>query len=288
MEKKPEWLKVKYNSLAVQPVDGVLAQLGLNTVCQSANCPNLGECYKKKTATFMVMGKTCTRTCGFCNIPCGRTETLDSNEPRNIAIATKYLKLKHVVVTQVTRDDLKDGGASHMAQTIKEIKRICKDVTVEVLISDLRGNIDALRVILEAKPDVLNHNVEMVKSLYKESRPQARYERSLKILEESKKIDPNILTKTGFMLGLGETDEEVYELMDDVLKTNCDILTISQYLRPSPKHKKVSRYVRLNQFDEYKRIAMEKGFKFVASGPLVRSSYQAAEAFEQAKKKEYK
>lgn len=280
--KKPDWLKVQYNREAVEEVAKLMKDLKLNTVCKEANCPNLGECYKKHTATFMVMGSACTRNCRFCNVSCAKPQPLDPDEPRHLAEVAKKLSLRHVVVTQVTRDDLPDGGAAHMAAVVRAVHETCPGTTVEVLISDLKGSEDALRVVLEAKPEVLNHNVEMVPRLYHDVRPQARYERSLKVLSDSKKFAPGILTKTGFMLGLGETDDEVYALMDDIRATDCDILTISQYLQPTPQHWPLQRYVTPEEFARLKDIAMEKGFKFVASSPLVRSSYRAAEAFEAA------
>ena len=280
--KKPDWLRVQYNREAVEEVARLMKDLKLNTVCKEANCPNLGECYKKHTATFMVMGSACTRNCRFCNVSCAKPQPLDPDEPRHLAEVAKKLGLRHVVVTQVTRDDLPDGGAAHMAAVVRAVHETCPGTTVEVLISDLKGSEDALRVVLDAKPEVLNHNVEMVSRLYHDVRPQARYERSLKVLSDSKKFAPNILTKTGFMLGLGETDDEVYALMDDIRATGCDILTISQYLQPSPQHWALQRYVTPEEFARLKDIAMEKGFKFVASSPLVRSSYRAAEAFEAA------
>lgn len=280
--KKPDWLRVQYNREAVEEVARLMKDLKLNTVCKEANCPNLGECYKKHTATFMVMGSACTRNCRFCNVSCAKPQPLDPDEPRHLAEVAKKLALRHVVVTQVTRDDLPDGGAAHMAAVVRAVHETCPGTTVEVLISDLKGSEDALRVVLDAMPEVLNHNVEMVSRLYHDVRPQARYERSLKVLSDSKKFAPNILTKTGFMLGLGETDDEVYALMDDIRATGCDILTISQYLQPSPQHWALQRYVTPEEFARLKDIAMEKGFKFVASSPLVRSSYRAAEAFEAA------
>ena len=280
--KKPDWLRVQYNREAVEEVARLMKDLKLNTVCKEANCPNLGECYKKHTATFMVMGSACTRNCRFCNVSCAKPQPLDPDEPRHLAEVAKKLALRHVVVTQVTRDDLPDGGAAHMAAVVRAVHETCPGTTVEVLISDLKGSEDALRMVLDAKPEVLNHNVEMVSRLYHDVRPQARYERSLKVLSDSKKFAPNILTKTGFMLGLGETDDEVYALMDDIRATGCDILTISQYLQPSPQHWALQRYVTPEEFARFKDIAMEKGFKFVASSPLVRSSYRAAEAFEAA------
>ena len=282
MDKKPEWLKVRYNQDAVNEVAEMMRELKLNTVCKEANCPNLGECYRKHTSTFMILGSVCTRNCRFCNVTHARPEPPDPDEPMNVAVAAKKLGLRHVVLTCPTRDDLPDGGAEQFAKTVRAIRELCPGATVETLISDMQMNTDALDVVIAAHPEVLNHNVEMVPRLYHDVRPQARYERSLKVLSDSKKFAPGILTKTGFMLGLGETDDEVYALMDDIRATGCDILTISQYLQPTPQHWELQRYVTPEKFARLKDIAMEKGFKFVASSPLVRSSYRAAEAFEAA------
>ena len=279
-QKKPDWLKVSYNQEAVEEIAQLMKDLKLNTVCKEANCPNLGECYRKHTATFMVMGSHCTRNCRFCNVTCGKPQPLDPQEPEHVAEVAKKLGLRHVVVTQVTRDDLPDGGAAHMAATVRAIKAACPNTTVEVLISDLKGSESALQTVLDARPDVMNHNVEMVKELYSSVRPQAIYERSLKVLSDSKRLAPHILTKTGFMLGLGETDAQVEVLMDDIRATGCDILTISQYLQPTAAHWPLDRYVTPDEFARFKDIALQKGFRFVASSPLVRSSYRAAEALE--------
>lgn len=280
--KKPDWLKVPYNKDAVDEIAQLMKDLKLNTVCKEASCPNIGECYRKHTATFMIMGSQCTRNCRFCDVHCGKPMPLDPEEPLHVAEVAKKLGLRHVVVTQVTRDDLPDGGAAHMAATVRAIKETSPGTTVEVLISDLKGDEEALKTVLAARPDVMNHNVEMVPQLYREVRPQAKYERSLKVLSDSKRFAPDILTKTGIMLGLGETDEQVYALMDDVRATDCDILTISQYLQPSKEHWELKRYVTPEEFAHFKDVAMEKGFRFVASSPLVRSSYRAAEALEAA------
>ena len=279
-QKKPDWLKVSYNQEAVEEIAQLMKDLKLNTVCKEANCPNLGECYRKHTATFMVMGSHCTRNCRFCNVTCGKPQPLDPQEPEHVAEVAKKLGLRHVVVTQVTRDDLPDGGAAHMAATVRAIKAACPNTTVEVLISDLKGSESALQTVLDAQPDVMNHNVEMVKELYSSVRPQAIYERSLKVLSDTKRLAPHILTKTGFMLGLGETDAQVEVLMDDIRATGCDILTISQYLQPTAAHWPLDRYVTPDEFARFKDIALQKGFRFVASSPLVRSSYRAAEALE--------
>lgn len=278
MEKKPDWLKAVYNKNAVDEISELMAKLKLHTVCKEANCPNMGECYKRYTATFMILGNLCTRSCRFCNVEHGRPQPLDADEPSNLAAAAKALKLKHVVVTSVTRDDLQDGGASHFARTIEAVKYAVPDVTVEVLIPDLKGNEESLDIIIAAKPDVINHNMETVKGLYEKVRPQANYERSLRVLAYVKEQAPDIFTKTGIMVGLGELDEEVYKVMDDALAVGCDIFTIGQYLQPSSKHIEMKEYVNPEKFGLYKKVGEEKGFRYIASSPLVRSSYNAAEA----------
>lgn len=283
MERKPEWLKVRYNQEAVSEVAELMRELNLNTVCREANCPNLGECYRKHTSTFLILGSVCTRNCRFCNVTTGKPQPLDPDEPMNVAVAAKKLKLRHVVLTCSTRDDLPDGGAAHFAAVIRALHEICSGATVEVLIPDLKMNTEALDMVLDARPDVLNHNVETVKELYAAVRPQAIYARSLAVLAYCKKRNPDILVKTGFMVGLGETDEQIDTLMDDILATGCDILTIGQYLRPSAEHAPLVRYVTPEEFDAYKKRALEKGFKYCASTPLVRSSYRAAEAISAAR-----
>ena len=279
IDKKPEWLKVNFNKQAFDEVNSIMANLKLNTVCKGAKCPNIGNCYKNKTATFLIMGNTCTRNCAFCNISNGLPECLDPNEPENIAKAVKDLHLDFAVITSVTRDDLPDGGAEHFVKTINKIKEKCPDVKIEVLIPDFKGNTLSLDKIIDAKPDVINHNMETVKRLYNTVRPQANYNRSLSVLDYIKKNSENIITKTGIMLGLGETDKDVFKLFDDVLKTGCDILTIGQYLRPSKDHIEMVEYVTPEKFEYFKKVALEKGFSYVASGPLVRSSYNAKEAY---------
>ncbi len=278
MASKPEWLKVNFNKDAVDEVSSLMASLKLNTVCKAANCPNLGECYKKHTATFMILGSQCTRNCRFCNVTHGKPELVDPEEPANLAKAAEKLGLKHVVVTCVTRDDLPDGGAFQFAACIQELRKRCPDTTIEVLISDMKGDKSALDMVIEAKPDVLNHNMETVKALYDKVRPEASYERSLEVLRYVKEKAPEMYTKTGIMVGLGETDEQVLELMDDVLATGCDILTIGQYLRPSAAHVEMTEYVTPEKFAYYKQEGERKGFSYIASSPLVRSSYRAEEA----------
>lgn len=280
MERKPEWLRVRYNQEAVAEVAQLLGELKLNTVCKEANCPNLGECYRKHTATFMILGSQCTRNCRFCNVTPGHPLPPDPEEPENVAAAAKKLGLRHVVLTCPTRDDLPDGGAEQFARTVRAIRAACPGVTVETLISDMQMNTAALDVVIEAHPEVLNHNVETVRALQKAVRPQADYERSLAVLRYCKEKDPTLLTKTGFMVGLGETEEQIGELMDDVLAVGCDILTIGQYLQPSPEHYPLARYASPEDFARYKEMALSRGFRYVASAPLARSSYKAWEALE--------
>lgn len=277
-KRKPEWLRVKYDSESTKEVESMMKALDLNTVCKEANCPNLCECYKKRTATFMIMGSQCTRNCRFCNVVHGAPSELDSNEPMNVAKAVKELGLSHAVITSVTRDDLEDGGAKHFADTIKAVKKINPETTVEVLIPDLKGIENSLDIVINANPHVINHNVETVESLYDKVRPEAIYERSIKVLKYIKEKAPHILSKTGIMVGLGETDEQVYKVMDDVLAVGCDIFTIGQYLRPSKQHIEIEEYVTPEKFEEYRLEGINKGFKYIASSPLVRSSYKAEEA----------
>lgn len=280
MEKKPEWLKVHYNHNAVKEMAELMQDLKLNTVCKEANCPNLGECYQKRTATFMILGNICTRNCRFCNVTTGRPRALNPKEPLNVAKAAQKLNLKHVVLTCSTRDDLPDGGAEQFAKTVKAIRQYCIGTTIETLISDMKMNTDALDIVINSNPEVLNHNVETVKELQSAIRPQANYTRSLNVLRYCKQKNPKLLTKTGFMVGLGETEAQIENLMDDILATGCDILTIGQYLQPSSKHYPLARYATPEDFARYKKVALQKGFRYVASAPLARSSYRAWEALE--------
>ena len=280
MEKKPEWLKVRYNQQAVTEVAELMRDLKLNTVCKEANCPNLGECYRKHTSTFMILGSNCTRNCKFCNVTCGKPEPVDPEEPMNVALAAKKLNLRHVVLTCSTRDDLPDGGAEQFAKTVRAIREVCPGTTVETLISDMKGDPASLDIVIASHPEVLNHNVETVKELQSVVRSKATYERSLGVLRYCKEKDPTILTKTGFMVGLGETEEQIDRLLDDILETGCDILTIGQYLQPSPQHYPLARYATPEDFARYKEMALKKGFRHVASAPLARSSYKAWEALE--------
>ncbi len=275
--KKPEWLKVKADPQAVIEMERLLSSLGLTTVCKNAACPNIGECFGRHTATFMIMGANCTRNCRYCKVEKGLPTPLDADEPANVAKAAKALGLTHTVVTSVTRDDLPDGGAEHFAKTILALKNALPDATVEVLIPDFKGEKSALKTVLDAKPDILNHNVETVPSLYSRVRPMAVYTRSLLLLGRAKEFDPTVHTKSGLMVGLGETEDEVLEVMDDLRDVGCDLLTIGQYLQPSPKHLEVAEYIPPEQFEAYKSAGLAMGFRYVASGPFVRSSYHAAE-----------
>lgn len=280
---KPDWLKIRLPSGGkLESVRGLLADNCLHTVCQSAACPNLGDCFSRGTATFLIMGNVCTRNCRFCNIENGQPQPLDSNEPERVAEAVKTLGLKHTVITSVTRDDLADGGASHFTETVRAIKDVCPQTTIEVLIPDFLGNIDSLHTVLRSKPDVLNHNVETVPRLYPTVRPQANYKRSLTLLRDVKSYSPEIVGKSGFMVGLGETEEEVFEVLNDLREVGCEIVTIGQYLQPSAEHLPVKKYIHPDRFEDYKREALQMGFSYVASAPLVRSSFHAEEAFREA------
>lgn len=283
MKRKPEWLRInmaKGRNLGY--VKDILTKHSLNTVCEEANCPNRMECFSKKTATFMILGSECSRNCRFCNVSHGTLEEVNPNEPENVAKATKELGLKHVVITSVTRDDLPDGGAGHFAKVVNAIKAKDDKIVVEVLIPDLKGEKEAIKTIVESKPEIINHNIETVPRLYKGVRPMAIYERSLDVLKQVKEMDKSIFTKSGIMVGLGETEDEVIEVMKDLRNVDCDFLTIGQYLAPSKKHHPVIEYVTPETFEKYKVKAEELGFSFVASSPLVRSSYNAAEAMEAA------
>lgn len=276
---RPEWLRApapvgdNYSGLK-KLVEG----LSLHTVCESAACPNVGECWNRRTATFMILGNVCTRRCGFCAVGKGGPLPVDYDEPRRVAEASAALGLKYVVVTSVNRDDRKDGGAELFALTIRAIRERIPGCRVEVLVPDFQGSHAAMDVVMEAAPDVLNHNTETVPRLYRQVRLGARYERSLDMLAYAKSVSPETPTKSGMMLGLGETNEEVLQVMRDLRRHNVDILTLGQYLRPSPKHLPIIRYVPPAEFAELRRAGLDMGFRHVESGPLVRSSYHAAEA----------
>jgi len=272
------WLRRKLpDQKVLERMDSLLKELNLHTVCDSALCPNRGKCFKKGTATFMILGDICTRNCRFCAIEKGEPLPLDPEEPYHIAKAAKHLNLKHIVVTSVTRDDLSDGGAEYFAQTIMEVKKILPESTIEVLVPDFEGSWKALQIVIDAQPEVINHNIETVARLYQLVRPKAIYQRSLELLEQVKIRDKNIISKSGIMVGLGEKKEEVIKAMEDLREVYCDILTIGQYLKPSPHHLRTSDYIHPDKFKEYQKIGISLGFKYVASAPLVRSSYHAGE-----------
>ena len=274
----PEWIKRRIPSGGSPVVKETLDELGLATVCQSARCPNIHECFAAGTATFLIMGKVCTRGCRFCAIPGGEPEALDAGEPARIAEAAARLGLRHVVVTSVTRDDLDDGGSGHFAAVARAIKAKT-DATVEVLVPDFRGDRDCIRRVLESGVDIFNHNIETVERLYADVRPGADYARSLAVLRAARESDPGRFTKSGIMVGLGETGDEVFEVMVDLRAAGCDIITIGQYLKPSAAHLPVAEFVHPDRFEKYGRAAKGLGFRSVTSGPFVRSSYHAAEVF---------
>jgi lipoic acid synthetase len=279
----PGWLKQTLSRPSeVNGMNALLADLRLNTVCQNASCPNLSQCFSLRTATFLILGDHCTRRCRFCAIGKGRPLAVDDREPRHISDAIEKLGLDYVVITSVTRDDLPDGGAGHFSDTIHVIRADHPGVKIEVLIPDFQGSLEALLIVLRAYPDVLGHNLETVPGLYSDIRPGADYNRSLEILRKAKEIQPGVLTKSGIMLGLGETAEEVVSVMRDLAGSGCDILTIGQYLRPSLDHAEIERYVTPDEFDDYARIGEGMGLKAVVAGPWVRSSYRAAEIYRQA------
>ena len=278
---KPDWLRVRVmHTPNMDIVEEVIAGLGLNTVCREANCPNFAECFSRKTATFLIMGTNCTRNCRFCNVRHDAPQALEHGEPKNVALAVKELGIRYIVVTSVTRDDLPDGGAEHFAETVREIKAASPGTVVETLIPDLMGSYSALKRVTDSRPDVISHNMETVKALYPEVCPQAGYRRSLDLLRNVKLLDPGIRSKSGFMVGLGETEGQVFELLDDLRDAGCEFITIGQYLAPSKRHIPVHEYVEPARFEEYGATARRKGFAFVASAPLVRSSYNAGEPFD--------
>ena len=278
--RKPPWLKKRIPPFQdLQKVKSILDETDLHTVCEEARCPNLGECFSRGTSTFLILGRVCTRNCGFCAVEHGVPVPTDETEPERVAQAIKKMGLQYVVITSVTRDDLPDGGASLFAKTIQTIRALNPKIKVEVLIPDFQGDQSSLKIVLKEYPDVLNHNIETISRLYPRVRPLADYSRSLNLLKRSKKDYPHIFTKSGFMLGLGETQEEVLELLRDLREVGCDFLTVGQYLQPHPDRLPVVRFVLPEEFEEFKRIGEEMGFKAVASGPFVRSSFHAFEMF---------
>ncbi len=285
IKKKPEWIRSKIvDTQTFFKTKAIVNKNNLNTVCQEANCPNITECWSKKHATFMIMGDTCTRGCAFCDVKTGKPNKLDPFEPQKISKAVSELNLNHVVITSVDRDDLQDGGANHFKEVVFETKKNNPKTTIEVLTPDFLRKGDAFKKVLEASPDVFNHNIETVPSLYLNVRPGSRYFASIKLLESAKKIKPDVFTKSGLMVGLGESKNEILQVMDDLRTANVDFLTIGQYLQPSPKHYPLHRYYKPHEFVELKNIALSKGFLLVASSPLTRSSYHADEDFKKLKK----
>lgn len=276
VQRLPEWLKIRLpRPDTIQEVQQMMRAARLHTVCESARCPNLPECWSKKTATFMILGDTCTRACGFCAIKVGKPLTVDEEEPRNVARVAKELGLKHVVVTSVARDDLADEGSGQFARTIEALHEELPKAIVEVLVPDFKGKRWCVKNVIDAGPEIFNHNVETVPRLHTIVRPQAKYERSLRVLEMAKELNPKVYTKSGIMLGLGETQEEVVGVLKDLRSIGVDCVTIGQYLRPTMRHLPVSEFVHPRVFKEYAQIGEEMGFAFVASAPFVRSSYNA-------------
>lgn len=278
--RKPDWIRVKAPvSAEYAETRKIVREHNLVTVCEEAACPNIGECWKKKHATMMLLGAICTRACSFCNVATGMPDKLDPHEPDNVAAAVEKMGLNHIVLTSVDRDDLPDGGAAHFARTIRAIRERNPGTTVEVLTPDFLRKDGALEIVVEARPDVFNHNLETVPRLYPTIRPGARYFHSLRLLQQVKEIDPSIFTKSGLMVGLGETRIEIMQVMDDLRSADVDFLTIGQYLQPTPKHAAVDRFVTPDEFAEYATLAKAKGFLLVASTPLTRSSYHADRDF---------
>ncbi len=280
--KKPDWIRVRApGGAAYAETNRTIREHGLSTVCQEAGCPNVGECWSAGHATMMIMGEICTRGCTFCNVATGKPEALDAFEPGRVADAVKKLGLNHVVITSVDRDDVADGGAEHFAQTIRAIRHRAPETTIEVLTPDfLRSTPEALEVVVAARPDVFNHNLETVPGLYPQVRPGARYFHSLRILQKVKELDPSMFTKSGIMVGLGEERQGVMQVMDDMRAADIDFLTIGQYLQPTPKHHAVARFVTPEEFKAYEKAAYGKGFHMVSATPLTRSSYHAGDDFE--------
>ena len=279
--KLPPWFRKKI------PAPGVVASmrtlvsgLGLNTICESALCPNMGDCFSQKTATFLLLGDTCTRNCTFCAVNKGIPAPVDEREPKHLAEAVAQLGLRHVVITSVTRDDLPDGGAAHFARTIALLRAEDPTITIEVLVPDFAGRPESVRAVVDAGPDVVNHNLETVRRLYPEVRPLADYQKSLELLQQTKELDSRIVTKSGVMVGLGETKDEMLQMMADLREVNCDLLTVGQYLQPSVRHHPVVSYVPPDEFQDYEGIGRDMGFCGVASAPLVRSSFEAAHLYE--------
>ena len=282
IKRKPPWIRVKAPASPVyRETRDIVRENGLHTVCEEVSCPNIGECWAKKHATFMIMGDTCTRSCAFCNVATGTPMPLDPMEPVHLGRAAAKLGLEHIVITSVDRDDLVDGGAAHFAKVIQRIREFAPSTTIEILTPDFKDKPGAIEVVAAAKPDVFNHNLETVPRLYPTIRPGARYFTSLELLHRAKRLDPNVFTKSGLMVGLGESREEVHQVMDDLRAADVDFLTIGQYLQPTPKHAAIAQFVTPEEFDTYASAARGKGFLMVAATPLTRSSYHADADFAQ-------
>jgi lipoic acid synthetase len=284
MGKKPDWIRVRApQGSTYEETQAIVKQFKLTTVCEEAGCPNIGECWNKKHATFMIMGEVCTRACAFCNVATGKPDELDKMEPLRIGVAVEKMGLKHVVITSVDRDDLDDGGADHFVKTIEAIRFKSPDTTIEILTPDFKNKTGATETVAKARPDVFNHNLETVPRLYPTVRPGARYFTSLRLLEQVKEVNEAIFTKSGLMVGLGETKEEVGQVMDDLRAAGVDFLTVGQYLQPSPKHAPVDRFWSPEEFQGLEKMARAKGFLMVSASPLTRSSHHAGEDFERLK-----
>ncbi|MBN2604028.1 MAG: lipoyl synthase [Candidatus Thermoplasmatota archaeon] len=280
MRRHPDWLKVKIGSGPnYSKMKSLLRNAKLHTICEEARCPNIAECFNRGTAVFLILGDICTRNCRYCNVSHGKPETVNLNEPEEVAKSVKTLGLSYVVVTSVTRDDMADGGALNFYNTIREIKKTNPNCRVEALIPDFKGDEPSLKIVLEAKPDVLNHNIEVVEKLFPKIRPEGNYQLSLNLLKKIKKYAPSVKSKSGFMVGLGETKEQIISTMKDLRNSEVEILTVGQYLQPSKKHAEIKKYYNPEEFNEFKKIGLKLGFNSVVSGPLVRSSYHAEEVF---------
>lgn len=280
---RPDWLKVRFpQGHNYNELKGLMRSLDLHTICEEALCPNIGECWNNRTATFLILGDICTRNCGFCAVTTGRPTGLDLEEPERLARAVRQIGLQHIVITSVTRDDLPDGGSAIYAETIRRLREYSPECGIEVLIPDFLGNWDALRTVMDARPDILNHNLETVPRLYRRVRPKAVYRQSLELLRRAHELAPDVVTKSGLMVGLGETRAELSRTFRDLRASRVDILTVGQYMRPTMQHLPIERYVEPAEFAEYKREALALGFRHVESGPLVRSSYHAHEQVERA------
>ena len=285
IQKKPSWIRVKApTNISFKQTKDIIKKNNLITVCEEAACPNISECWQKKHATFMILGDTCTRACAFCNVKTGKPGKIDISEPLKIANTVKELNLDHVVITSVDRDDLEDGGANHFVNVINDLRKFCPNTTLEILTPDFFKKNNAKNILSKSLPDVFNHNLETVPRLYPSIRPGSRYFVSLELLNDIKKKNPRIFTKSGLMVGLGETKNEIYQVMDDLRSADVDFLTIGQYLQPSIKHAKIEKFVTPQEFNDYKKMALAKGFLMVSSSPLTRSSYHASEDFKKLKK----